>query len=102
MAKPGRTKELVIPPGLEGDADAAEVLRAWLAHGDLHCSLKPTIWPDPGTWGMLLADVARHVADALQQKGKERQETLDSIRDAFDEAMDAQDVESEGGFQTEE
>ena len=99
MAKPGLTKELVIPPGIEGDPAAAEVLRAWLAHGDLHCTLKPTIWPDPSAWGMLLADVARHVADAVTKKGQSRDEVIESIRDAFEEALDAQDVESEGGFQ---
>jgi hypothetical protein len=99
VARSSPPKELVVPPDVHGDPEAAEVLRAWLAHGDLHCSLKPTIWEDAGHWGLLLADVARHVAHALEQKGQDPEEVLERIRDAFDTAMDDLSEAPDGGFQ---
>jgi hypothetical protein len=99
MPRATQPKQLVIPKDALDDPEAAEVLRAWLAHGDLHCSLKPTIWPDPGSWGVLLADVARHVALAVHKRGgADPADTLERIRDAFDAAMDDVSASPEGGF----
>ncbi|HUS63074.1 MAG TPA: DUF5076 domain-containing protein [Kofleriaceae bacterium] len=42
-------------------------------------------WPDPAAWGARLVDVARRLANAYsQQRGLDRQQVLDRIRDAFD------------------
>jgi hypothetical protein len=51
---------LVIPPEAL-DKGGVEVLRAAIVDGDLHVTLRRA-FEDPVTWGVLLADVARHVA----------------------------------------
>ena len=91
--------QLLVPPDAEGDAKASEVLRAWIAKGDLHCTLRPTIWPDPGNWGILLADAARHVAAALQEhSGRSPIESLARIRALFNAELDTPSTERDGGF----
>jgi hypothetical protein len=91
--------ELLIPPEAHGDARAVEVLRAWIVNGGLHCSLKPSIWPEPGNWGILLADVARHVADAFQREsGQSPIESLERIRLAFQAELDSPTDKPAGAF----
>jgi len=60
--------ELVIPPSARSDKNAREVVRAWTAHGGLHCSLNVDNWGEGErtVWGILLTDVVRHVANALK------------------------------------
>jgi hypothetical protein len=89
---------LVIPPEAEVDPKAGELLRAWVSKGGLHCSLKPTVWEDPGSWGILLADVARHVASALQESGKHPIDTLERIRRAFQAEMEFPTEKPTGSF----
>jgi hypothetical protein len=82
--------ELPAPPDAGTDPQATELLRVWIVGQALHCSLRPDAFPDPGTWGEVLADVVRYVADALrQQEGKDPGETVRLIRSVFDAEMDA-------------
>ena len=75
--------ELPLPPDA-GDPSAMEVLRAWLIVEQLHCSLRADVFEDPAAWGAVLADVARHVALALQEaEGTDPSTTLHTISDAF-------------------
>jgi hypothetical protein len=75
--------ELPVPPDA-ADPSAMEVLRAWLIAEQLHCSLCADVFEDPATWGAVLADVARHVALALQEaEGTEPAGTLRTIGEAF-------------------
>ena len=60
-------KELVIPAKAQADPNAVEMLRAWIADSGLHVSISPGIWQDSGHWGIALADIIRHLADAYQQ-----------------------------------
>jgi hypothetical protein len=77
--------ELPVPPDAAVGEGSFEVLRAWLGLGTLHCSLRPEIWPEPENWGVLLADVARYVALALEERvGAPRETTLRTICDAFE------------------
>jgi hypothetical protein len=78
---------LVIPPtALE--QGGVEVLRAAVVEGALHVSLRRA-FDDPEAWGMLIADVARHVARiyATEDKFPEAQ-TLERIRTLFNAEMD--------------
>jgi hypothetical protein len=59
--------ELLIPPGAEEDPKAMEVIRVWVAKGGQHVSLNPLVWKDPQAWGIVLADLAGHVANAYEQ-----------------------------------
>jgi hypothetical protein len=66
-----------------------EVLRAAVADGGLHVSLRRA-FDDPEAWGMLLADVTRHVARIYATEDKFREaETIERIRAIYEAEMDA-------------
>jgi hypothetical protein len=94
--------ELPVPPNVASDAKAVELIRAWGSGGGLVCSLNPGAWPQdqaPIAWGILLSDVARHVADALQQSyGLEKSEVLARMRSVFDTELDRPTAETKGKF----
>ena len=79
---------LHIPPtALE--QGGVEVLRAAIVDGGLHVSLRRA-FDDPEAWGMLIADVTRHVARIYAREDKFREEeTIERIRAIFDAEMDA-------------
>ncbi len=92
-------RELVLPEEAETDPEAGELLRAWVVSGALHCSLKPTVWPDPGNWGILLADVARHVARAVQlHDGRLPTETIARIAHVFNCEIESPTDKPDGEF----
>ncbi len=74
--------ELLVPPGAEEDPNAIEVARIWVAKGGQHVSLNPLVWKDPQAWGIVLADLAGHVANAYEQAlGLDRDRTMRKITD---------------------
>ena len=79
---------LHIPPtALE--QGGVEVLRAAIVEGGLHVSLRRA-FDDPEAWGMLIADVARHVARIYaKEKNMSEDETLARIRGIFEAEMDS-------------
>jgi hypothetical protein len=95
-------EELQIPPNVVSDSKAYELIRAWAANGGLVCSLNPGAWPEdqaPIAWGILLSDIARHVADALHETyGLERAAVLTRTRGVFDSELDRPSAETEGKF----
>lgn len=92
-------RELTVPPVAANSDDSREILRAWVGDNSLHCSLLPTAWDDPSAWGLVLADVAKHVANALhEERGVSVEETLDSIRCMFNAEMLNPTDEGEGDF----
>jgi Domain of unknown function (DUF5076) len=77
--------ELDIPPQAVSDISAVEIARIWAAGGNQVVTFRAEIWTDPGTWGVMLVDFAKHIADASEQLGKgTRREVLHAIRLAFD------------------
>jgi hypothetical protein len=79
---------LQIPPGAN-QKGGVEVLRAGVVDGGLHVTLRRA-FNDPKAWGILLADVARHVSRLYAQEGDEAEENVaERIRDAFAAEMDA-------------
>ncbi len=87
-------RSLPTPFEIDGDPDATEMLRAWIAHGELHVSLLLGMWADAEdsqideceAWGQLLADLARHVANGMAQShGWAVEDTFARIRRAFEE-----------------
>ena len=97
-------KELLIPPAAERDAGSLEILRAWIAEKGLHCSLKIGIYDGSGiaeekAWGIILADAAKHVADALSsERGQDKDAVLWEIRVAFESELDKPTSEVHGAF----
>ncbi len=80
--------ELPAPPDAAGDPESVELLRAWVVRETLQCSLQADVFPDPGTWGAVLADVVRYVASAVeQQDGTPAAQTARRILDVFAEEM---------------
>ena len=66
-----------------------EVLRAAIVEGGLHVSLMRA-FDDPEAWGMILADVTRHVARIYRTEDNIPEErTIERIRNLFDAEMDA-------------
>ena len=39
----------------------------WITHRALHVTLRTAAWKNPAPWGILLADLARHVANAYEK-----------------------------------
>jgi hypothetical protein len=95
--------QLPVPPSARSDRNAREVLRAWAAHGGLHCSLNVDSWGDEErtVWGIILTDVVRHVANALSEaKGWDQAETVQEIRRVFNAELDKPTADPSGKFHT--
>lgn len=93
-------RDLNVPADVERDAKARKVLRAWVANGRLTCSLRPETWGDASAWGIVLADVARHVANAVRDlKGEEPSATTAKIRTVFNAELSEPTDDPSGRFQ---
>jgi hypothetical protein len=62
------------------------MLRAWVAEKGLHCSIKvgmyrnATNFEEEDAWGILLADIIRHIADAMHKKfGCDKEKTIEKV-----------------------
>jgi hypothetical protein len=79
---------LVIPPEAL-DRGGLEVLRAAIVDGGLHVSLRRA-FDDPEAWGMLIADIARHVARIYaKESAMSEDDVLERVRAIFESEMDA-------------
>jgi hypothetical protein len=66
-----------------------EVLRAAIVEGGLHVSLRRA-FDDPEAWGMLIADIARHVARIYaKESAMSEDDVLNRVRAIFEAEMDA-------------
>jgi hypothetical protein len=83
------------------------MIRAWIANGDLHVSMRLGIWQeleDPqiderDAWGEVLADLTRHIANGMMKEyGWDYDSTRDRIRTAFLKWYDDKSANTEGGF----
>jgi hypothetical protein len=91
--------QLAIPPAAANDPKAFELVRAWVAQGDLHVSLQMGGWDDPTAWGVVLADLVRHVARFYaDQKHLIPEETIVRVRDAMDAELDGEEELPDGGL----
>jgi hypothetical protein len=76
--------ELPTPP----NAESMEVLRVWIVGDSLHCAIQADAFADPGSWGAVLADLARHIASAMhQQEGAPVEQTVQRILEAFHDEL---------------
>ena len=100
-------RSLTAPLEIDGDPDATEMIRVWLAHNDVHVSLLLGMWADAedcdvderDAWGNLLADVAHHISHGMAQShGWDRKQTLARIKQAFVENMEYQEGKISGGY----
>jgi hypothetical protein len=92
-------KELPIPPAAGGDSRAIELVRVWAAHGNQHISLATSAWDDPAAWGIMLVDLAKHIAAAYEQTtGMAYTEALGRVREGFEAEWEAGTDEASGGL----
>ena len=84
FGKRKNSSELDLPPMAATDQKAVEILRVWAAPGTPQQLTLRTCWKDPGAWGLLLVDVARHAAQAYQYEGQNPEDVLERIRQVFD------------------
>ncbi|HWX23200.1 MAG TPA: DUF5076 domain-containing protein [Candidatus Binatia bacterium] len=92
--------ECIIPEEALTDPNSRELLRAWVANEALHVSLFiPDEWEDPGHWGVALADVTRHLADAYHKsQGVDPKQTIRRIQEMIAAELAAPTDDLTGGF----
>ena len=92
---------LAIPPAASRDPRSLEVLRVWIANGEQHVALAFGMWEDAAAWGLLLADLARHIAEAHAQQDQQvdAEDFLEQIRAGFEAEMDAPSDDVSGSVQ---
>jgi hypothetical protein len=79
---------LIIPPDAL-ERGGVEVLRAAIVDGGLHVSIRRA-FDDPEAWGMLIADLARHVARIYaKESAMSEDDVLNRVRAIFESEMDA-------------
>ncbi|MEP7064665.1 MAG: DUF5076 domain-containing protein [Gemmatimonadota bacterium] len=62
--------EMTPPPAAVHDEKSFEIARLWVANDGQHVALRTDVWPDPAAWGIMLADLARHVAIAYHRRSE--------------------------------
>lgn len=82
-------KALDPPDTIAGDPEATEMLRLWAAHNELQVSInigsyQESEYDEAHAWGVILADCAKHVVNALSQRyDEDPDDALARIRTAF-------------------
>jgi hypothetical protein len=92
--------QLIIPDAARKDTKSFELLRVWVANKGQHVSLRSGVWNNPAAWGIMLADLAKHVANAYHQDaGLDRLKTLQQIKAALDAELASPTDEPSGQIQ---
>ncbi len=91
--------ELAAPFSGKKNSDAVEILRAWTSEEGLHVSLRPEIWADSAAWGIAIADIIRHSADAYKiSQSVEPEMTIERIVGLLHAELDAPTDKPSGNF----
>jgi hypothetical protein len=79
---------LDVPPVVL-ERGGVEVLRAVIVDGSLHVSLRRA-FDDPQAWGMMIADITRHVARIYAtETAMTEDQVIDRVRSLYEAEMDA-------------
>jgi hypothetical protein len=91
-------KHLDPPPAAQRDKAGFEVLRVWIAEQGQHVSIRSGAWEDPFAWGIVLADLARHIANAHQMQNEKinKDAFLERLLEGFEAEIDNPTDEPEG------
>jgi hypothetical protein len=91
-------KILELPPAAQRDKASFEVLRVWIAEQGQHVSIRSGAWEDPFAWGIVLADLARHIALAheMQDSKVDKDAFLERLLEGFHAEIDNPTDEPEG------
>jgi hypothetical protein len=81
--------ELPIPQDALADRKGMELARIWAAKGKQYVSIRTGTWDDPAAWGLMLVDLAKHVANAYGEgQAMGADEVLQRIKQGFDAEWD--------------
>ena len=87
-AKPAAKFEALNVPPAALEHGGREVLRAVITDGNLHVALRRA-FDEPEVWGILLADLVRHVARIYAlEAGLREDDVIDKVRAMFEAEMD--------------
>ncbi len=91
-------KYLDVPPAASRDKASFEVLRVWIAEQGQHVSIRSDAWEDPFAWGIVLADLARHIAHAhtLQHPEADAEAFVERLLEGFHAEIENPTDEPEG------
>ncbi|MHA6895350.1 DUF5076 domain-containing protein [Ralstonia pseudosolanacearum] len=97
--------ERPIPIPALRDEDAVEMLRVWIAERKLHCSMKIGMYleamniPEERAWGVILADVTRNIANALESGYSEnRGVSIEKIKESYLKELAKPTSDADGDF----
>jgi len=77
--------QLDIPDAALQDPASFELLRVWIANKGQHVSLRTAVWNDPFSYGIMLCDLMKHIANAYHQnEGRDWLETFQRIKTGMD------------------
>jgi hypothetical protein len=96
--------EMTPPPAAIDDAKSFEIARLWVANDAQHVVLRTDVWPDPAAWGIVLADLARHVALAYQRTGDhdvDVEDVLERVLAGFQAELESPTDSPDGGIHDE-
>ena len=97
-------RPLVIPPAAQRDEHSIQMLSAWIAERGLHCAINVGMWEaeghnEPAAWGVLLADVMRHLANAIQTgRDGSSEVTIEKIVDSLLKELEKPTSKATGEF----
>jgi hypothetical protein len=91
-------KHLEPPPAAQRDSASFELLRVWVAEQGQHVSLRSGVWEDAFAWGIVLADLARHIvnAESLARKDVDRETFLARMLEGFQAEIESPTDDPEG------
>jgi hypothetical protein len=74
------------------------LLRVWVAEQGQHVSLRSGTWEDPFAWGIVLADLARHIvnAESMHKKDLDQVAFMERMLEGFQAEIDSPTDEPEG------
>ena len=73
-----------VPKQVKVDPRAEDLLRVWRTSAGQVSRVRLEHWSDPAAWGILLADLARHVARSYAEAGlREENAALQRVVSAF-------------------
>ena len=80
-----RSSELPIPDNVSNVKNPKELVRVWAGSGQQYVTINIDAWDDPAAWGIMLVDLARHIAKAYAKKNDITQdEALARLREGFE------------------
>ncbi len=86
------------------DKNAVEMLRVWDAERQIYCAIHVGMYhetmniPEGRAWGVILADVTRHIAEMAAASSVDRAQTIREIRDSYLEELDNPTSDATGEF----